>query len=102
MVGSLTRAQVEQAVVRHIDSVRGCYENALGKKSGLKGKMLLSFLIGKTGRVEVARVAESSLSDAQLEKCVVHQVRNWTFPQPANDGQVNVSYPFSFKSVGVN
>lgn len=100
--GGLTSAQVERSVTENIDSVRTCYENALRKKTGLKGKMLLSFLIGKSGRVEGARIAESSFAEPHLEKCIVTQVRSWRFPKPTSEGQVSVSYPFVFKSVGVN
>ncbi len=102
VIGGLTAAQVEEAVANHWSQVRSCYETALGRKSGIQGKMLLSFIIGKTGKVDGIRIAESTIADNKLENCLVHQVRNWIFPTPTSEDHVSVSYPFVFKPVGVD
>lgn len=100
--GGLTQAQVEAAVVKQIDSIRTCYESALSRKSGISGRVSLSFIIGKTGSVEAAKVAESNIDDPLLHKCLVKRLGGWTFPLPSDQSPVSVSYPFLFKTVGVN
>ncbi len=101
VVGSLTHSQIEEAVSQQINSLRICYETALSRKTGLGGKMLLNFVIGSSGKVEVAKVAETEIGDPNLQRCVLHEVRGWTFPSPEK-GEVSVSYPFLFKALGVD
>ena len=58
----------------------------------------LSFLIGAGGRVQQARVRESTLDDATVEACLIERVATWRFPEPAGGGTVEVNYPFLFRA----
>jgi TonB family protein len=58
------------------------------------------FVIGSSGRVSRAAVKESSLHNANVERCVLQVIKRIQFPEPAGGGTVEVTYPFKFRSLG--
>ncbi len=79
--------------------MRGCYERALLKESGLAGKLILEWTIGLTGRVEEIKVKQATIKGDEVPNCIAGSLKTWVFPRPVG-GQVIVSYPFLFNSVG--
>ena len=49
------------------------------------------------GQVAGSAVQSSTMHSPPVEQCIAGAVRRWTFPKP-NNGIVQVSYPFTFKS----
>lgn len=92
--GSLSREVIRRVVRRHIAEVRFCYEQQLNARPDLEGRVAVQFIIAPSGAVQTAAVASSSLSNAQVEQCIVRKVRTWSFPSPDGGGIVSVTYPF--------
>lgn len=97
IVGDLSAEAVDGVVRRHWNELKSCYEKELNKDPNLAGKVAMSFVIGSTGDVSEARVAETSLNNAPAEACMVQNALRWKFPVP-RDGRVEVTYPFIFQS----
>ncbi len=97
--GSIDRDAVAKVVNAHLQEVRACYERALLKDPGLAGKVVLEWSISTSGAVTMARTRSSSLSNGGVERCILSSLKTWKFPS-ARGGQVLVSYPFLFNSVG--
>jgi TonB family protein len=96
--GSLSREVIRRVIRRHINEVRFCYEQELTARPDLAGRVTVSFIIAATGAVQTASVANSTLSNARVEQCIVTAVRRWTFPAPDGGGIVGVNYPFVLDS----
>ncbi len=97
--GSLDSRVIARVVKSGMGGIKYCYEVGLKKNPKLGGKVVVEFVIGRTGRVSSARVAFSSLGDSEVESCIVRRILRFRFPPPKN-GSVKVSYPFIFTSAG--
>lgn len=98
--GGLDREVIRRVILSHRAQIRYCYEKQLAKSSSLAGKLMVEFVIGADGRVTTSRLAEDTLSDPEVGRCVVSRVKGWTFPKPEGGGVVVVTYPFLFKPAG--
>lgn len=96
--GSLSREVIRRVIRRHINEVRFCYEQELGNRPDLAGRVTVAFIISPTGSVSSANVANTTLSNARVESCITTAVRRWTFPAPDGGGIVGVNYPFVLES----
>jgi Ca-activated chloride channel family protein len=95
--GAMDKEGIGRVLRRHLVQVRACYEQQLLKQPGLAGKVTVTFVIGRDGRVKSCRVKESTLQDAQVEGCLTRVLGRARFPAPAGGGEVQVSYPFTFQ-----
>jgi len=86
-LGSFVRAR--------INSIKTCYENALKRNPGLKGKIRIRFTILETGGLADIVVLENSMGSADVAACIASFMRSWRTPfHPA--ATVTVEYPFVF------
>ncbi len=96
--GSIDREEIRRVVIAHVNEVQRCYEQGLKRQPGLEGRVVLKFLIGKTGTVTAVTVAQTTMNDRQVEQCMVGAATKWTFPKPKGEGDVTFVYPFVLKS----
>ena len=96
--GSIDREEIRRVVIAHVNEVQRCYEQGLKRQPGLEGRVVLKFLIGKTGTVTTVTVAQTTMNDRQVEQCMVGAATKWTFPKPKGEGDVTFVYPFVLKS----
>jgi hypothetical protein len=92
--GALDKDIIRRIVRAHINEVRYCYNQGLARDPNMKGRVSVQFTIGPTGKVPVAVVQDSSISDRNVANCIAQAVRRWTFPKPQGGGNVVVTYPF--------
>lgn len=97
--GSIDKDAVAKVVNSHLQEVRACYERALLKEPGLAGKIVLEWGISTAGIVTSAKTKSSSMKNVAVEGCIMQSLKTWKFP-PARGGNVIISYPFMFNSVG--
>ncbi|MCB9654498.1 MAG: TonB family protein [Deltaproteobacteria bacterium] len=100
VMGSLDKEIIRRVIKQHIAQIRYCYEKELVRAPGLFGKVATKFVISADGGVQSADVTESTLGNAEVERCVVAKIRTWRFPKPKGGGIVVVKYPFIFKTTG--
>lgn len=94
------RDLVLKVVSRHQNEIRFCYESELPKAPDLSGKVTVAWVIGASGAVETAQIAESGLGNTNVESCIVQKVRRWTFPEPAGGQVVEITFPWVFQVAG--
>jgi len=92
-----------QARIREdfIPLARSCYESALARIPGLRGRMVLDFVIvgdAKVGGIvdQAAVNKESDIADPEFTSCMRESMLSMVFAPPGNDGWVSVTYPFVF------
>ncbi len=99
--GQLDKELIRKVIRANMGQIRYCYEQQLQQNPNLAGKVAVRFMIGPDGRVQSAKVAESStLNEPRLGECLTVRVRSWQFPSPKGGGNVVVTYPFVFKPSG--
>ncbi len=100
VVGGLDKDVIMKVIKRHQNEIKFCYEQELQKNQALAGKVAVAWTIDPSGGVSEANVSESSMSNANVESCIVQRIRRWKFPEPAGGGVVNVTFPWVFAGAG--
>ena len=98
--GCLSQQVVGRVISRSNSRVKFCYEKALQRNPNLGGKITAGWIVGPTGSVLRATVAQSTLGDAQVEQCIVRVIQQMKFPPCAGGGTADVTYPWLFKPSG--
>jgi TonB family protein len=98
--GSLDKELIRQVIHRNRNQIRYCYEAQLTRHPKLNGKVAIKFIITSQGTVSTSQVAQSTLSNPELEQCIASRVQTWQFPKPKGGGVVIVTYPFLLKQSG--
>src|SRR5262249_50851072 len=70
VAGSIDKDLIRRVVRSHVGEVRKCYEDGLSRDPNLKGRVAIQFTIGKSGKVTVSVVAESTLTDDAVGECI--------------------------------
>lgn len=96
--GGLEREVIARYIKSQLGQIRYCYERQLSASPELYGKVKVKFTIGAAGGVVAQAINATSLKNAMVEGCILRRIAGWQFPKPEGGTQVNVSYPFLFKS----
>jgi len=102
VVGANLAPEVVRRIVRaNFPRLRACYQAGLKREPDLYGTITTRFVIGTTGEVEIAAIAEldgeKRLIDPKVDACVLGVFRTISFPEPSK-GTVNVVYPIRFEN----
>ena len=100
IMGSLDKEIIRRVIKAHINQIKYCYEKELVRSPGLFGKVNMEFTITAKGGVRESKVKQSTLNNAEVERCIGAKIRTWKFPKPKGGGIVIVRYPFVFKRTG--
>ena len=100
--GLVVSKEIDKDVIRRVirtrmNEIRFCYEKGLLQEPNLEGKLVVSFLILRDGRVTAVAPRESSIASAAVVRCVVEAVERLTFPVPPSASVAQVTYPFVFR-----
>jgi hypothetical protein len=91
VTGGLSAVVIERITRQSFGRFRLCYENGLRTNPALLGRVVVHFVIDKTGSVESSRSEGSSFADANVVQCIVRGFSNLSYPEPEK-GVVQVSY----------
>ncbi len=95
VLSGLPKDVINEVVQRHRSEIRACYDAALQRNPGLRGKVVVAFNIAPNGIVQSANVKESTIGDSALGSCIIARVKSWIFPKPEAPVVTEVSaYPF--------
>lgn len=98
--GSMDLSAIAAAIEAHKDAFRYCYEKEVNAGlPNLAGSIKTTFVIGSAGRVTEAGVSNTTMKNANVERCVIGVLKRIDFPVPQG-GVVQVGYPFKFARTG--
>ncbi len=97
-VGSIDKEAVRRVIQRGLNQIKTCYERALNRNPGLRGKVVLKWSIVERGRVRNAQVVgrRSTLKNQSVSRCMISRLRTWRFPEPPIGTYADITYPFVF------
>jgi TonB family protein len=90
--GILSKQKIAEVVRERIGMMKMCSKTY--GKPGESGRVTVKFIIEPDGTVEVADIADSTLENERVERCMVFAAKALRFPQPYCGGIVIVVYPF--------
>lgn len=96
LIGALPAHLVDAVVKRHLGALRHCWQRRLQADPTLEGKVVTKFTIARDGSVARADVAQSTMGDTDVERCIVGRFQRMQFPEPKGGGIVIVKYPLAF------
>jgi ferric-dicitrate binding protein FerR (iron transport regulator) len=88
-------ASVYEVFRRRAVQIQRCYERALKAEPTLRGRLTLRVTIGKSGKVDAARLETDTLADPRVGQCALATVRGWEFP--AGAAPVELVYPLHLR-----
>ncbi|HEX9051741.1 MAG TPA: AgmX/PglI C-terminal domain-containing protein [Anaeromyxobacter sp.] len=94
----IDQAKLAAFVKARMAGIKSCYENALKRNPGLKGKIAIRFTILETGGLADVTAAQNGLGSSEVAACIVNTMRSWR-TQFRPSGPVTVEYPFVFQLV---
>lgn len=97
MRGTIEKAAIQRVVKENVKDVQRCYEQGLMTRLDLRGKVVVKFVVGRTGTVAGVTIPETELNDRPVEQCIISAAMTWTFPKPTGEGLASFSYPFILK-----
>lgn len=97
MRGTIERAEIQRVVRANVQQVQLCYEQGLTRQPSLEGRIVVKFVVAKTGTVAAVAIPESTLRERSVEQCIVGAAMKWTFPKPTGEGLATFTYPFILK-----
>lgn len=90
--GRLPPETVQHIVRNNYGRFRGCYANALRRSPGIRGRVVVRFVIDPVGRVTSVQDEGSTFPDPATTRCIMEAFSRLEFPFPAG-GTVTVVYP---------
>jgi hypothetical protein len=91
-----SKEKVRAALAPRQDEVKACYKRVLGGAAPASGRVVVTLIFNRDGRVIQAQVDEATIRDDRVEACITDQAYAWPLPKPTPPGVVSVSYPYSF------
>jgi len=90
--------EIANLVKARRDPVRACYERALKKNPGLKGKMVIHFELDPEGKVTKAFVNQerSKITTKEIVDCAIKVIKEIKFPASDKGMFTEVNYPYDF------
>ena len=92
-------------IIRVLDlnstNLRSCYDSQFKVNSKLTDYVIIIWNVGINGEVLRAWVNRSTLKNKQIEKCIIDQVKQWTFAKP-NGGVCALKVPILFNKDGAH
>jgi hypothetical protein len=82
----------------HRKGARACYEQVLQDVPGMKGDLVIQFILNPDGSMKHAELneARSTIKEPKLANCVIEVMRHLDFPQSSRGMETKVNYPFNF------
>ncbi len=82
----------------HSSIIQNCYKKALAADPSIEGVVKLAFHISEGGKVEKARINESStLKNKAVHDCLLSHLVSWIFPEPPEGRIISAEYPIFFE-----
>ncbi len=98
--GAFDAAKVAAAIRRRLAGIKRCYESELRNNPGLKGKVVVQFVIQVSGSVTNVKATQNTTGSASVANCVTGIVRRLRFRPGPEGGSVTFEYPFVFAPQG--
>lgn len=93
---TLSNEYIDETILAHQAQLQKCWLSRLKDAPALKGQIIVQFEISSRGKVKEARVADATLNDEVLQRCVMSVIERIPF-RPFKGSEISLSYPINFE-----
>jgi TonB family protein len=93
---TLSNEYIDETILEHQGQLQKCWLTRLKDSPSLKGQVIVQFEISRRGKVKEIRVADATLQDDILQKCVMSVIERIPF-RPYKGSEISLSYPINFE-----
>jgi len=93
---TLSNEYIDETILAHQGQLQKCWLLRLKDEPALKGQIIVQFEISKRGKVKEMHIADSTLSDEVLQKCVMSVIERIQFRE-FKGAEISLSYPINFE-----
>lgn len=93
--GPRSMEEVRKVILDRIGGIKYLYDKQLKSDPGLRGKIVVEFIIGASGHISSVKIVRSSLKSEALEGKIVRTIKRWAF-RKVSEGEFKVVFPFVF------
>lgn len=88
----------QKPIKKHLTKIQKCRDEA-GQNTTVSGKVVVDFEIDDKAALHRIKIndEQSTLTDLNLQKCVIDEMKKVKFPKAAKGKIVSFSYPVIFK-----
>jgi hypothetical protein len=96
LTGKVDQASLRQALLSQRMEIQLCYEAALRRNMGQKGKMRWEWILDTEGQITDIQLVRSEIVDNDMARCVRRKISVFKLPKPKL-GSVKISHIFDFR-----
>jgi len=90
---------ISLVVNQHAEAIENCYKREVRLNPNLKGSVTVQFTIRPDGKVDRARISDSTLRNKNAETCILRRVQSWRFKAiNSKDGEVTFRQKYIFST----
>ncbi|MGH7496367.1 MAG: VIT domain-containing protein [bacterium] len=93
--GALSSDHVRKVVEQHREEIRACYAQALSSRPGLRGRLVVKFVVDAKGYVTSVQILSDALQNQSLAACLTQKMKAWQFVGIQNRGEATVTFEFT-------
>ena len=93
--GALPKDEVEKPLLAILGELEACYDEALGRRPKLRGRLVMQWNVRRDGKVSGLHKVRSSLQDAKMHRCAQDAIAAVTFAKPRRK-PASVRVPIDF------
>ena len=75
-------------------AIGACYQTGLAQDPNLEGVVTIRFRVASDGQVSDVSVKRTTLSNRDVEQCIVHLVSKWRFGAGKREEAFDLDFPF--------
>lgn len=99
---ALDKEEIRQGIMVVMPDMKNCYETMMkATGSSASGTATVKFKIvakNGSGQLRDAEIIETTFLNQLFSSCVIDTMQKAKFPAPKGDGEVEVTFPFTFTS----
>ncbi len=90
--GGVSKASVQNVAKKNIKEIQSCYQQALQKQPGVRGKLVIKLSIDASGLVTLVGIVTNPFSDQNLVACLTQKLKQWRFANVRTPGEATITY----------
>lgn len=96
LTGKVNQSLLRQALLSQRLEIQLCYEAALRRNLGQKGKMRWEWILDTEGQITDIQLVRSEIDDNDMARCVRRKISVFKLPKPKL-GSIKISHIFDFR-----
>jgi Ca-activated chloride channel family protein len=90
------KTSVRERLAKRQSALQGCYEHHSGSETGFKHEIAIRLTVDAAGDVVDIEIEQSTVGDADLEECIVEELRETQFAELEDVGETQIVKEYAF------